>query len=119
MRSLILSGFDKQEWEMMQNQDIQHQSSSAPMTTIKEQLLAAIETAPESILEETLDYLEYLKTRKNDSGIKPVGVPIQDGEPILRGSKAQDLLKFAGTWQGDDFEECLQLVYDTRSPAEF
>jgi len=31
----------------------------------------------------------------------------------------KDLLKFAGTWQGEDFEECLQLVYDTRSPTEF
>jgi hypothetical protein len=89
------------------------------MTTIKEQLLAAIETAPEPILEQTLDYLEYLKTRKNSDDIKPVGVPVQDGEPILRGSKAKDLLKFARTWQGDDFEECLQLVYDTRSQAEF
>jgi hypothetical protein len=89
------------------------------MTTIKEQLLAAIETASDSILEETLNYLEYLKTRKNGSGIKPVGAPIQDSEPVLRGSKAQDLLKFAGTWQGDDFEQCLQLVYDTRSQAEF
>ena len=89
------------------------------MTTIKEQLLAAIETAPEPILEQTLDYLEYLKTRKNSNVIKPVGAPVQDGEPILRGSKAKDLLKFARTWQGDDFEECLQLVYDTRSQAEF
>ncbi len=103
----------------MQNQDIQNQSFSAPMTTIKEQLIAAIETAPESILEETLDYLEYLKTRKNSSGIKPASAIIQDGEPILRGSKAKDLLKFAGTWQGDDFEKCLQSVYDTRSQAEF
>lgn len=44
---------------------------------------------------------------------------MQAGEPILRGSKAKDLLQFAGTWQGDDFEECLQLVYDTRSQTEF
>ncbi|MBD2692505.1 hypothetical protein [Anabaena catenula] len=85
------------------------------MTTIKEKLLAAIEAVPESILEETLDYLEYLKTRK----IKPVDISQKDEEPILRGSKAKDLLQFAGTWQGDDFEECLQLVYDTRSQAEF
>jgi hypothetical protein len=32
-----------------------------------------------------------------------------DPEPILRNSKAKDLLKFAGTWQGDDFEECLNI----------
>lgn len=40
-------------------------------------------------------------------------------EPLLRGSQASDLLQFAGTWAGDDFEECLQLVYETRSEAEF
>lgn len=34
-------------------------------------------------------------------------------------STAQSLLKFAGTWKGEDVEECLQMVYDTRSPLEF
>jgi hypothetical protein len=33
------------------------------MTTIKEKLIASIENAPEPILEKTLDYLEYLKTK--------------------------------------------------------
>lgn len=47
------------------------------MTTIKEKLLAAIETVPESILEETLDYLEYLKTRK----IQPVDISHKEEEP--------------------------------------
>ncbi len=89
------------------------------MTTIKEQLLIAIESTPEPILEQILDYLEYLKTRATNPTTRTSKVPIQDGEPIWRGSKAKDLLKFAGTWQGDDFEECLQLVYGTRSQAEF
>ena len=89
------------------------------MTTIREQLLAAIESAPDPILEQTLDYLEYLKTRKNNSFTKPASSPVQDGETILRGAKAKDLLKFAGSWQGEDFEECLQMVYATRSQAEF
>ena len=89
------------------------------MTTIKQLLIAAIENAPEPILEQTLDYLEYLKTKINTSAIKSNSIPVKDGEPILRGSKAKDLLQFAGTWQGDDFEKCLQLVYDTRSEAEF
>ncbi len=89
------------------------------MTTIKQLLIAAIENTPEPILEQTLDYLEYLKTKINDSPIKSSSIPLQDGEPILRGSKAKDLLQFAGTWQGDDFEKCLQLVYDTRSESEF
>ncbi|ELS05113.1 hypothetical protein Xen7305DRAFT_00048530 [Xenococcus sp. PCC 7305] len=89
------------------------------MTTIKEQLLLAIESTPEPILEQILNYLEYLQTR----AIKPVTtsgtVTTKEGKPILHGSKGKDLLKFAGTWQGEDFEECLQLVYDTRSPTEF
>ncbi|ALF54679.1 hypothetical protein ACX27_20525 [Nostoc piscinale CENA21] len=89
------------------------------MTSIKAQLLAAIETAPESILEQTLNYLEYLKAKEQKSQNPSLEALKKEGEPILRGSKAKDLLKFAKTWQGDDFEECLQLVYDTRSQTEF
>jgi hypothetical protein len=86
------------------------------MTTIKEQLLAALETTPEPILAEILN---YLKSREKSFAPQQHSFPIQDGEPILRGSKAKDLLKFAGTWQGEGFEECLKTFYDTRSPAEF
>ncbi len=86
------------------------------MTTIKEELLDALEITPEPILAEILN---YLKTRNNNSRVQKDDVLIHDGEPILRGSKAKDLLKFAGTWQGGDFEECLKLVYDTRSSAKF
>ncbi len=89
------------------------------MTTIKEQLLLAIESTPEPILEQILDYLEYLKTKASKPVTPSRTVPTKNGEPILHGSKAKELLKFAGTWQGEDFEECLQLVYDTRSQAEF
>ncbi|BAY37658.1 hypothetical protein NIES2111_19970 [Nostoc sp. NIES-2111] len=89
------------------------------MTSIKAKLIEAIETAPDSILEQTLDYLEYLKTREQKPQSLSQEVLQKEGEPILRGSKAKDLLKFANTWQGEDFEECLQLVYDTRSQTEF
>lgn len=34
-------------------------------------------------------------------------------------STAQSLLQYARTWEGEDFEECLEMVYDTRSPLEF
>jgi hypothetical protein len=89
------------------------------MTSIKAKLIEAMETVPDSILEQTLDYLEYLKTREQKPQTLSQQVPPKEGEPILRGSKAKDLLKFANTWQGNDFEECLQLVYDTRSQTEF
>jgi hypothetical protein len=39
--------------------------------------------------------------------------------PIKRGKHAQDLLKHINTWQGDDLEECLDFVRETRSEAEF
>ncbi len=30
-------------------------------------------------------------------------------------TKLEELLEFAGTWQGDDLAECLDLVYQSRS----
>ena len=39
--------------------------------------------------------------------------------PIKRGKTAKDLLKFAGTWQGDDLESCLYFVCETRSKTKF
>lgn len=50
----------------------------------------------------------------------PAPQPSDSGnDPVLQGTKALDLLQFAGTWVGDDFEDCLHLVYETRSQAEF
>ena len=100
---------------------------------IKELLLQEIELSSDVLLAQTLDFLRFLKTKptteeislnlsteKNDHTSSHQTKPeIQEATPILRGSKAENLLKFAGTWQGDDFEECLQVVYETRSPAEF
>ena len=34
-------------------------------------------------------------------------------------SRANRLLKFAGTWEGEDFEKCLKLVYKTRGETTF
>ncbi|MGH2559578.1 MAG: hypothetical protein ACRDJH_10980 [Thermomicrobiales bacterium] len=39
--------------------------------------------------------------------------------PDQRESTVDDLLQFAGTWVGDDFEECLEAVYASRSLVEF
>jgi hypothetical protein len=43
--------------------------------------------------------------------------------PVFRPAKgpstARSLLKYAGTWEGDDLEECLRMVYATRSKAKF
>ncbi|GAB1539733.1 hypothetical protein NUACC21_24000 [Scytonema sp. NUACC21] len=45
--------------------------------------------------------------------------PLRRLAPIKRGKKAGDLLKFGGTWEGNDLEECLRSVYETRSKAQF
>ncbi|MEH2117685.1 hypothetical protein [Nostoc sp.] len=100
---------------------------------IKELLLQEIESSSDVLLAQTLDFLRFLKTKpttkeisldlstekNNDASNQKTKPEIQEATPIIKGSKAEDLLKLAGTWQGDDFEECLQLVYQTRSPAEF
>ena len=60
------------------------------------------------------DFLDSLQTRRS-TGHRV----LRRLSPIKRGSKAVDLLKFAGTWQGNDLEECLRFVQETRSKAQF
>jgi hypothetical protein len=45
--------------------------------------------------------------------------PLRRLKPVKRAAKAIDLLKFAGTWQGNDLEECLRVVHETRSKSQF
>ena len=86
---------------------------------IKKQLLQEIESSSDVLLTETLNFLRFLKTKQSLPEESKTQPEVHEAAPIIRGSKAEDLLKFAGTWQGDDFEECLQMVYETRSQAEF
>jgi hypothetical protein len=39
--------------------------------------------------------------------------------PIRRGFQAKDVLELAGTWVGDDLDECLEIVRQDRSMAQF
>ncbi|HLP91165.1 MAG TPA: hypothetical protein VK184_21625 [Nostocaceae cyanobacterium] len=39
--------------------------------------------------------------------------------PVKRGKKAGELVKLAGTWQGDDLADCLKFVHENRSRAKF
>ncbi len=59
----------------------------------------------------------FLDSLQNKSTISQR--PLRRLAPIKRGTKAGDLLKFAGTWQGNDLEDCLRSVYETRSKAQF
>jgi putative addiction module CopG family antidote len=51
------------------------------------------------------------------TGGNEIGADVEDAEK--RNSTCGDLLRFAGTWEGDDLEDCLRLVYQTRSEVDF
>ena len=42
----------------------------------------------------------------------------EQSSPLLRPCSGKSILRHAGTWKGEDFEECLQAVYDHRSEIE-
>jgi hypothetical protein len=48
-----------------------------------------------------------------------VGEPYPDIPADARPSTAASLLKYAGTWVGDDLEACLKDVYDNRTKSRF
>lgn len=60
---------------------------------------------------EFLDSIQSAEPLEPSSWRKP--------SPIKRGKTAKDLLKFAQTWQGDDLEDCLNFVQETRSETQF
>jgi hypothetical protein len=73
--------------------------------TIKEQLLQELNSTPDRLIIETLNFLQSLKAKEQSK--------------FSTGASLLAHLKTIGTWQGDDFDECLQDISDTRLPAEF
>jgi len=94
-------------------------------TEIRQRLHQQIDQLPADLLllaAEFLDFLKFRRARSTDPSevmAQPSNTTAESDEPVLTGATGADLLQFSGTWQGDDFEECLQAVYETRSPAEF
>ncbi len=96
---------------------------------IKEKLLQEIESTPENLLSETLDFLRFLKTQQSHTEQETNSTSNQselasserviDNPVNSTGRSILEHLKTIGTWHGDDFEECLKLVYATRSQAKF
>ncbi|WP_414545042.1 DUF2281 domain-containing protein [Nostoc sp. CCY0012] len=101
--------------------------------TIKKRLFQEIESSPDSLLEETLDFLRFLKTKqeadKKDTPVSPVKLEdtqqlpesnsTENSQLPYRPASGRSILRHAGTWEGDDFQECLQSVYATRGKAKF
>lgn len=89
--------------------------------TIKKLLLQEIDSSPDSLLQETLDFLRFLKDKqKSDQKDTqhPQVTPTDSSQPD-RPASGRSILRHAGTWEGEDFKECLELVYATRGKANF
>ena len=70
---------------------------TATQLTVKELLLQEIDRTSDDVLQELLDFALFIRMRRKQ-----------------KKSTAASLLKYAGTWQGDDLEDCLELVHQTR-----
>ena len=82
--------------------------------TIKEQLLQEIQSSSDNLLEQTLDFLRFLKTKEKEN------VKIDEEKLISStGKNLVEHLKEIGAWSGDDLEECLKTVKETRIRARF
>ncbi|QSJ19698.1 DUF2281 domain-containing protein [Nostoc sp. UHCC 0702] len=94
--------------------------------SIKKLLLQEIESSPDSLLEETLDFLRFLKNKQESekkdtqqAQIKSEETATGSSQLLYRPASGRSILRHAGTWEGDDFQECLELVYATRGKAKF
>ncbi|AKG21293.1 hypothetical protein [Calothrix sp. 336/3] len=88
--------------------------------TIKEQLFQEIESAPDNLIAETLNFLRFLKTKETQAQPKlnqaeSTTIPTANSTGIT----LIEHLKTIGTWEGNDLEECLRLVIASRGQAKF
>ncbi len=81
--------------------------------TRKQILLREIESMSEEELNEMLILVEKMKkeSKSNENNDNST-------QPDRQGS-GKSILRHAGKWVGDDFHECLQMVYDSRGMAKF
>ncbi len=98
--------------------------------TSKELLIQEIETLPPELLAEALDLIRSIKVNYTKKELEPAQqepIPSTDStetdgdkeQLTYRPASGRSILRHAGTWEGDDFEECLQSVYATRGKAKF
>jgi hypothetical protein len=88
--------------------------------TLKEILTQELETASDEVLSETINFVQFLKTKYPQNQTAPKPDPnIEIQAPPAKNCTVGDLLQFAGKWQGDDAQECLEMVYATRSRASY
>ncbi|MBD2183208.1 hypothetical protein H6S82_08780 [Planktothrix sp. FACHB-1355] len=77
-------------------------------TSIRERLIKEIEQTPDPILAISLEFLLFLKSRSPQSSAT-------EQQPPSTGASILKTLERIGKWEGDDLEECLELVHNSRS----
>jgi hypothetical protein len=97
--------------------------------TSKELLIQEIETLPSELLIEALDLIRSIKANHTKKELQPdkLEIPLSDStktdgvqeQLTYRPASGLSILRHAGTWEGDDFSECLQAVYASRGKAKF
>lgn len=73
--------------------------------TAKERLLREIELLPDELVAEALNFVAFIRARQDGLEVKSDGV-----SPSERHSTAGSLLEFAGSWVGNDIQDCLEEV---------
>jgi hypothetical protein len=89
--------------------------------TLKEILIQELETASDEVLSETINFVQFLKTKPSESQAVThlLNTNTDEQTPPEKKCTVGDLLQFAGEWQGDDGQECLEMVYATRSRSSY
>lgn len=89
---------------------------------LRQKLHRQIDQLPSNLLTLAVEFLEFLKHRqdaRSNTSSPALKTELSGAsKPVLTDSTGSDLLRFSGTWHGDDFEECLESVYETRSSTE-
>lgn len=80
--------------------------------TIKEQLLKEIQSSEDNLLEQTLNFLRFLKTKE----IVKAG---EEEDIKSTGTSLLEHLNKMDRWLGNDFEECFEAVKEAKLPANF
>ena len=73
----------------------------------------------EGTWEEVAAHAPELKGQRVRLVVLPEAVSQAEKKSSLRPASGRSLLRHAGTWQGNDFEDCLQAVTASRGPVEF
>jgi hypothetical protein len=84
---------------------------------LRQKLLHQLDQLPEDYLPLVDSFLASLESKTQQQFVNQ-SESSSTLQPHSTGASLVEHLRMIGTWEGDDFEECLQAVYDSRLPAQ-